>query len=60
MTMAPPSDDNYDRIGRSKTLTNNAEPPSATNPKYTLQGYKTAFRVVANDARLALIQHLAG
>jgi branched-chain amino acid transport system substrate-binding protein len=26
--------------------------PSATNPKYTLQGYKTAFRVVANDARL--------
>ena len=31
--MAPPSDDNYDRIGRSKTLTNNAEPPSATNPR---------------------------
>ncbi|MFZ9546894.1 MAG: branched-chain amino acid ABC transporter substrate-binding protein [Burkholderiaceae bacterium] len=26
--------------------------PSATNPKYTLQGYKTAFRVVANDAQL--------
>ncbi|WP_026182844.1 branched-chain amino acid ABC transporter substrate-binding protein [Leeia oryzae] len=23
--------------------------PSATNPKYTLQGFKTAFRVVAND-----------
>ncbi|MGA1092785.1 MAG: branched-chain amino acid ABC transporter substrate-binding protein, partial [Burkholderiaceae bacterium] len=22
--------------------------PSATNPRYTLQGYKTAFRVVAN------------
>ena len=26
--------------------------PSATNPKYTLQGFKTAFRVVANDAKL--------
>jgi len=26
--------------------------PSATNPKYTLQGYKTAFRVVANDGQL--------
>lgn len=26
--------------------------PAATNPKYTLQGYKTAFRVVANDAQL--------
>ena len=26
--------------------------PSATNPKYTLQGYKTTFRVVANDAQL--------
>jgi branched-chain amino acid transport system substrate-binding protein len=26
--------------------------PSATNPKYTLQGFKTAFRVVANDAQL--------
>lgn len=23
--------------------------PSATNPQYTLQGYKTAFRVIAND-----------
>jgi branched-chain amino acid transport system substrate-binding protein len=23
--------------------------PSATNPRYTLQGFKTAFRVVAND-----------
>jgi len=26
--------------------------PSATNPKYTLQGYKTAMRVVANDGQL--------
>jgi branched-chain amino acid transport system substrate-binding protein len=26
--------------------------PSATNPKYTMQGFKTAFRVVANDAQL--------
>jgi branched-chain amino acid transport system substrate-binding protein len=26
--------------------------PSATNPKYTQQGYKTAFRVVANDGQL--------
>jgi branched-chain amino acid transport system substrate-binding protein len=26
--------------------------PSATNPKYTLQGYKTAFRVVAHDGQL--------
>ena len=26
--------------------------PSATNPKYTLQGFKTAFRVVANDGQL--------
>lgn len=26
--------------------------PSATNPKYTLQGYNTAFRVVANDGQL--------
>jgi len=26
--------------------------PSATNPKYTHQGYKTAFRVVADDAHL--------
>jgi branched-chain amino acid transport system substrate-binding protein len=25
--------------------------PSATNPKYTLQGYKTAFRVMANDVQ---------
>jgi branched-chain amino acid transport system substrate-binding protein len=26
--------------------------PSATNPKYTQQGFKTAFRLVANDAKL--------
>jgi len=26
--------------------------PSATNPKYTQQGYNTAFRVVANDGQL--------
>jgi branched-chain amino acid transport system substrate-binding protein len=26
--------------------------PSATNPKYTRSGYKTAFRVVADDAQL--------
>jgi branched-chain amino acid transport system substrate-binding protein len=26
--------------------------PSATNPQYTQQGFKTAFRVVANDAQL--------
>jgi branched-chain amino acid transport system substrate-binding protein len=26
--------------------------PSATNPKYTRNGYKTAFRVVADDAQL--------
>jgi branched-chain amino acid transport system substrate-binding protein len=26
--------------------------PSATNPKYTLQGFNTAFRVVANDGQL--------
>lgn len=25
--------------------------PSATNPKYTQQGYKTAFRVMSNDAQ---------
>jgi branched-chain amino acid transport system substrate-binding protein len=29
--------------------------PSATNPKYTQQGYKTAFRVVANDAQLGAV-----
>jgi branched-chain amino acid transport system substrate-binding protein len=26
--------------------------PSATNPKYTRQGYKTTFRVVADDVHL--------
>jgi len=26
--------------------------PSATNPKYTRQGYKTAFRMVADDSQL--------
>jgi len=26
--------------------------PSATNPKYTRQGFKTAFRVVADDVHL--------
>jgi branched-chain amino acid transport system substrate-binding protein len=26
--------------------------PSATNPKYTRQGFKTAFRIVANDIQL--------
>ena len=26
--------------------------PSATNPKYTLQGFNTTFRVVANDGQL--------
>ena len=26
--------------------------PSATNPKYTRQGFKTAFRLVADDVRL--------
>ncbi|MES2831088.1 MAG: branched-chain amino acid ABC transporter substrate-binding protein [Pseudomonadota bacterium] len=26
--------------------------PASTNPKYTLQGFKTAFRVVANDSQL--------
>ena len=26
--------------------------PSSTNPKYTMQGFKTAFRVVANDGQL--------
>ena len=29
--------------------------PSATNPKYTLQGYQNAFRVVANDAQLGSV-----
>jgi ABC-type branched-subunit amino acid transport system substrate-binding protein len=26
--------------------------PSSTNPKYTLQGFNTTFRVVANDIQL--------
>ena len=29
--------------------------PSATNPKYTQQGYKTTFRVVANDGQLGAV-----
>lgn len=29
--------------------------PSATNPKYTQQGFKTAFRVVANDSQLGQV-----
>lgn len=29
--------------------------PSATNPKYTLQNYKTTFRVVTNDAQLGVV-----
>ncbi|MDB5990367.1 MAG: branched-chain amino acid transporter substrate-binding protein [Herbaspirillum sp.] len=29
--------------------------PSATNPKYTQQGFKTAFRDVANDAQLGAV-----
>ena len=29
--------------------------PSATNPKYTKQGFKTTFRVVANDAQLGSV-----
>lgn len=29
--------------------------PAATNPKYTLQGYDNAFRVVANDAQLGSV-----
>ena len=29
--------------------------PSATNPKYTMQGFKTAFRVCANDAQLGSV-----
>lgn len=40
--------------------------PSATNPKYTQQGYKTTFRVVANDVQQGLaigkfsVQELGG
>ena len=29
--------------------------PAATNPKYTQQGYKTTFRVVASDSRLGAV-----
>jgi branched-chain amino acid transport system substrate-binding protein len=29
--------------------------PSATNPKYTLQGFKTTFRVCANDAQIGSV-----
>lgn len=29
--------------------------PAATNPKYTQQGYKTTFRVVASDAQLGTV-----
>jgi branched-chain amino acid transport system substrate-binding protein len=42
-------------IPASKIYHDNGIPqisPSATNPKYTLQGYKGAFRVVANDGQL--------
>ncbi len=42
-------------IPASKIYNDNGIPqisPSSTNPKYTLQGYKGAFRVVANDAQL--------
>ena len=40
--------------------------PSATNPRYTRQGYKTAFRVVADDVHLGgtlgryAVEHLKG
>ncbi len=42
-------------IPASKIYHDNGIPqisPSATNPKYTLQGYQGAFRVVANDGQL--------
>ncbi len=42
-------------IPASKIYNDNGIPqisPSSTNPKYTLQGYKGAFRVVANDGQL--------
>lgn len=32
--------------------------PSATNPKYTLQGYNTAFRIIANDNALGAVTAL--
>ncbi len=42
-------------IPASKIYSDNGIPqisPSATNPKYTRNGYKTAFRVVADDVHL--------
>ena len=42
-------------IPASKIYSDNNIPqisPASTNPKYTLQGFKTAFRVVANDGQL--------
>jgi branched-chain amino acid transport system substrate-binding protein len=42
-------------IPASKIYSDNGVPqisPSATNPKYTRNGYKTAFRMVADDAHL--------
>ncbi len=42
-------------IPASKIYNDNGIPqisPSSTNPKYTQQGYKGAFRVVANDGQL--------
>ncbi len=42
-------------IPASKIYSDNGVPqisPSATNPKYTRNGYKTAFRVVADDVHL--------
>ncbi len=52
-------------IPASKIYNDNGIPqisPSSTNPKYTLQGYKGAFRVVANDGQLggALGRYAAG
>ena len=41
-------------IPASKIYSDNGIPevsPSATNPKYTQQGFKTAFRVMANDVQ---------
>jgi len=41
-------------IPASKIYSDNGIPqisPSATNPEYTKQGYKTAFRVIANDVQ---------
>ncbi len=52
-------------IPASKIYNDNGIPqisPSSTNPKYTQQGYKGAFRVVANDGQLggALGRYAAG